>query len=291
MDPELLRQRAAFKKHASRTMSVQQRPAPTSGSASHSTYNADDHKKKKKPRAPKEEQAAVKALDFDYKTAVSHSNAANFGTMAKIVDYMKKRHLNAQHWSLSLQEILDEIQVFDLNKKSETWLLEALPNNPRLQIDSEGKFVFKPKYKIKNKTTLLGVLEKFHADAKGGLLLTDLNECIPNGERVLEALGDKIILVPTQVNKRRDKVFFINDQSLDIELDDDFRGLWRNVSVDHLDEKKIEEYLQKHGIDTMRDLAPKKLVNGPPKRKGQKRKLNNSKVQNMHLADVLKDYE
>jgi hypothetical protein len=32
--------------------------------------------------------------------------------MAKIVDFMKKRHLNGQQWPLSLRELLDEMQVF-----------------------------------------------------------------------------------------------------------------------------------------------------------------------------------
>ena len=27
----------------------------------------------------------------------------------------------------------------------------------------------------------------------------------------------------------------------------DFKALWRGIAVDHLDEKKIEEYLSKHG--------------------------------------------
>lgn len=70
----------------------------------------------------------------------------------------------------------------------------------------------------------------------------------------------------------------------------EFKGLWRNASVDHLDEKKIEEYLQKHGIDTMRDLAPKRKIVGPPKRKAMKRRAN-QKVHNEHLSNVLEDYD
>lgn len=69
----------------------------------------------------------------------------------------------------------------------------------------------------------------------------------------------------------------------------EFKSLWRNASVDHLDEKKIEEYLQKHGIDVMKDLAPKKVVAAPPKRKIARRRTN-QKVHNEHLADVLEDY-
>ncbi|VDN21723.1 unnamed protein product, partial [Cylicostephanus goldi] len=185
MDPELLRQRAAFQKHAARTVSVQQRPQAQlpSPSASHTTYNAEAARKKKKATT----QPTAKP-EMDFRTAVSHSNAANFGTMAKIVDYMKKRHLGQQQWPLSLQEILDELQVYDLPKRSEAWLKEALPKNPRLSCDEEGKFSYKPPYKIKGKTSL--------------------------------ALADQIIVVPTQVNKRKDKVFFYNDQELDIQIED-----------------------------------------------------------------------
>uniref|UniRef100_A0A0K0CX03 40S ribosomal protein S15 n=1 Tax=Angiostrongylus cantonensis TaxID=6313 RepID=A0A0K0CX03_ANGCA len=68
------------------------------------------------------------------------------------------------------------------------------------------------------------------------------------------------------------------------------KQIYRKVSVDHLDEKKIEEYLQKHGIDAMKDLAPKKIGTGPLKRKTPKRR-HNIKVQNQHLEGVLEDYE
>ncbi|EYB96555.1 hypothetical protein Y032_0149g2706 [Ancylostoma ceylanicum] len=289
MDPELLRQRAAFQKHAARTVSVQQRPQIQlpSPSASHTTYNAEAAKKKKKPTV---QQPAKPAPELDFRTAVSHSNAANFGTMAKIVDYMKKRHLSQQQWPLSLQEILDELQIYDLPKRSEAWLKEALPKNPRLSCDEESKFAYKPPYKIKGKTSLVAVAKKHHQDVKGGILLSELNDCIPNGEKVLEALADQIIVVPTQVNKRKDKVFFYNDQELDIQIEDEFKQIYRKVSVDHLDEKKIEEYLQKHGIDAMKDLAPKKIGVGQLKRKTPKRRQNH-KVQNQHLEGVLEDYE
>lgn len=109
-----------------------------------------------------------------------------------------------------------------------------------------------------------------------------------------------MIIVNTQVNKRKDRVFFFNDPETDHDVDEggeppkalsaDFKALWRNVSVDHLDERKIEEYLQKHGIDAMKDLAPRKMAFGPPKRKAPKRKLN-QKVHNEHLTDLLQDYE
>ncbi|CAI4222326.1 unnamed protein product [Auanema sp. JU1783] len=284
MDPSLLRQTLAFQKSAAKNVSVQQRPQG-GPSASHTTYNAEAAKKKKKTTQP----SAKGNPDFDFKTAVSYSNATNFQNMAKIVDYMKKRHLSSQQWALSLEEILDEIQVHDLLKKTEIWLKEALAKNPKLQVDENGKFTYQPPFKIKNRASLVSVVRKFHEDGKGGVLLSQINECIPNADKVLEAIGKEIIVVPTQVNKRKDKVVFWNDIGYDFPIDDEFKGVWRNVSVDHLDEKKIEEYLQKHGIDAMRDLAPKK-ISGPPKRKTPKRR-NNGKVHNEHLDGILKDYD
>lgn len=70
----------------------------------------------------------------------------------------------------------------------------------------------------------------------------------------------------------------------------EFKGLWRNAAVDYLDEKKIEEYLQKHGIDTIKETMPRKIFARPPKRKTV-RKRPNQKIHNEHLSNVLEDYD
>lgn len=291
MDASLLKSKAAFMKAASTTSAVQLRPQQPE----YSTYDSEQMKKKKKKKSHKTEDTGSKALDnleVDFaSTSNAIANSANFSTMAKIIDYMKKRRLTNinNDWGLSLNEILEEIQVFDLSKKSDQWLREALPRNPRLTVVDESKFVFKPPYPIRGKSSLVKVLVKQHQDGKGGILLSDLSECIPNAEKALEACAAEVIVIPTQVNKRKDKVIFWNDPYTKFEVDEDFKSIWRTIPLDHLDEKKIEEYLVKHGIDTMRDLAPKKNMAGPPKRKQAKRRTN-VKVHNEHLDDVLEDY-
>ncbi|CAJ0587207.1 unnamed protein product, partial [Mesorhabditis spiculigera] len=288
MDPELLRQRAAFQKHAARTSSVQQRPAaPPPAQIQKSLYaEFRDTKKKKTTKSD-----ATKKAEMEAAAPGSQSNAINFSTMAKVVDYLKKRHLARQNWPLGFSEVMDELQIYGLSKKSELWLQEALPKNEKIITDENGKFRFRPKYKITGEKSLVEVLKAQHENGRGGILLSELNECFANADKCLDALVPSIIVVPTVINKRKDKAVFYNDTSLDIELADDFKSLWRNVSVDHLDEKKIEEYLQKKGIDVMKDLAPKRLYNGPPKRKAIKRKLDQKKVHNQHMGDVLEDYE
>lgn len=64
------------------------------------------------------------------------------------------------------------------------------------------------------------MLTKHHQDGKGGILLSAINECIPNAEKVLEAAGKEVVVVNTSVNKRKDKVVFWNDPGYDFELDD-----------------------------------------------------------------------
>ena len=40
----------------------------------------------------------------------------------------------------------------------------------------------------------------------------------------------------------------------------EFQKLWRGVSVEGQDERKIEEYLDKQGITSMQDVGLKKVV-------------------------------
>lgn len=40
----------------------------------------------------------------------------------------------------------------------------------------------------------------------------------------------------------------------------EFQKLWRSVPVDSIDDDKIEDYLKRQGISSMKDTGPKKIV-------------------------------
>lgn len=61
-----------------------------------------------------------------------------------------------------------------------------MPSNPRLMVDENGKFLFKPPYKVRGKNSLLMLLKKYHLEGKGGILLSDLNECVPAADKHVE---------------------------------------------------------------------------------------------------------
>lgn len=41
------------------------------------------------------------------------------------------------------------------------------------------------------------------------------------------------------------KVMFYNDKSATIEINEDFKKMWRSIAVDNMDDEKIEEHLEK----------------------------------------------
>ncbi|XP_015911962.1 general transcription factor IIE subunit 2 [Parasteatoda tepidariorum] len=273
MDPALLREREAFKKRALSNPVVENKKKDT----------GDPPPKKKQKSAPQPRQQK----DFNYKT-YGGSSQNNFGILAKIVKHMKTRHLSGDTYPLSLEEILDETNQLDIGIRQKNWLMnEALQNNPKLQVNAEGKYLFKPPYNIKDKRGLLKLLDKHDQRGLGGISLDDIEESIPNVEKALKSLGDNIIQITQPMNKK--KVLFYNDKSTQFTVDEEFQKLWRSVAVDGLDDEKIEEYLQKQGITSMQDMGVKK-VTPVQKRKKQSNRNRNFKKLNQHMSDILEDY-
>ena len=70
--------------------------------------------------------------------------------------------------------------------------------------------------------------------------------------------------------------------------DDEFVKLWRSVSVDGVDEAKIEEYLAKQGIASMQDQGIKRVI--PKRKKGVGVRRKTAPKDNQHMLGVLEDY-
>uniref|UniRef100_A0A914Y1F4 Transcription initiation factor IIE subunit beta n=1 Tax=Panagrolaimus superbus TaxID=310955 RepID=A0A914Y1F4_9BILA len=290
MDRKLIQQREEFLKANKRNINN----APKFN-ASAANVASTDRKPKKKAPPPKsqDELRHMKSLpNFDYSSGkvdiVTSANSSLFGMMAKIVDYMKKRHLENQAWPLTLNECLDEMKQ-TVAKKTEQWLIEKLPENPKLFFDEHGKFCFKPMYKLKTDEQIKAQLAKNYRDGKGAILLSDLNECFAKADERMSKVGPSCVTIPCQVQKKKDKAYFYNDPDVGITVDDEFVGLWRSSNVENLDEKKIDEYLAKHGLSIIKDQAPKRFVHGPTHKRKQNRRPG--KIQNTHMGDILESYE
>uniref|UniRef100_F1MUX7 Transcription initiation factor IIE subunit beta n=1 Tax=Bos taurus TaxID=9913 RepID=F1MUX7_BOVIN len=308
MDPSLLRERELFKKRALSTPVVEKRSVSSEASSS----------KKKKAKLEHGGSSGSKQNSdhsngsFNLK-ALSGSSGYKFGVLAKIVNYMKTRHQRGDTHPLTLEEILDETQHLDIGLKQKQWLMsEALVNNPKIEV-VDGKYAFKPKYNLKDKKALLRLLDQHDQRGLGGILLEDIEEGLPNSQKAVKALGDQILFVNRPDKK---KILFFNDKSCQFSVDEgqeaccytfsyviwdnlievslwlteEFQKLWRSVTVDSMDEEKIEEYLKRQGISSMQDSGPKKVAPIQRRKKPASQKKRRFKTHNEHLAGVLKDY-
>lgn len=127
------------------------------------------------------------------------------------------------------------------------WLqTEALQNNPKIEVSPDGgRFIFKPVYKIRDGKSLLRLLKQHDLKGMGGILLEEVQESLPHCEKALKNRANEIVYVTRPTDKK--KILFYNDRSANLTVDDEFQKLWRSVTVDAMDDAKIDEYLEKQG--------------------------------------------
>jgi transcription initiation factor TFIIE subunit beta len=78
---------------------------------------------------------------------------------------------------------------------------EALGSNPKIDVTSDGRYMFKPPYRIRDRKGLLKLLRQTDLKGFGGILLDDIQESLPNHEKVLKVCIKNSILLPRPLNK------------------------------------------------------------------------------------------
>ena len=279
MDPSLIQQHKAFK-NRSLALPVVEKSSKKNGSST-----AQPKSNRIIPSANMPSSSSSSSL-----YSKPQANKHKFALLAEIVKHMKSRHQKGDTHALTLDEMLEECKLEGrVSSMHKNWLQnEALENNPKIQVVKEGpiqevKYAFKPKYNIKDKKALLKLLDRHDQRGLGGIMRDDIEEGLPNASKCIKNLRNKILFV-TRPDKKQ--VAFYNDRSCDIVIDEEFQKLWRQVAVDSVDDNKIEEYLNNHGITSMQETA-KKPVQQKRRKVSRKRRFN---AHNDHLGDMLKDY-
>ncbi|XP_064594816.1 general transcription factor IIE subunit 2-like [Liolophura sinensis] len=280
MDPELLKDRNAFIQRALSRPVVERKPEKRKNK------DRDDRPEKKKSKLPPPKPASDRV---DYKS-MQGSSQYKFSILAKIVKYLKKRHQAGDYHPLTIDEILDETNQLDIGARQKHWLsTEALLNNPKVEVTDGFKFAFKPKYnRVRDKVSLLKLLRTHDLKGLGGILLEDIEEALPRCDSVVKALGSKITFITRPIDKK--KIIFYNDADCQFTVDDEFKKLWRSVTVEGVDDGKIDDYLEKQGIKSMQDIGLKTAPVQKRRKANRKKRNNNFKKHNEHLQDILQDY-
>lgn len=232
-----------------------------------------------------------------FRTMTAYSQN-NFSIIAKIVKLLKERHLEGDSEPLTLNDILDETEQTGISPKIKNWLdNEVLEQNPRVRtIKPEGdvkgpnKYQFKPLIDVKDRKTLRKYLMDKYQAGEGAVWIEDILESLPNAQRVIKWLvdNDHIVVITRQMDKK--KIVFYNEGKQEEKIDDEFIKLWRSISVDGVSDDKIEEYLEKHGIQSIQDLESRRTEPIQRRRKIVRRQNKNFKAHNDHMKGILEDY-
>jgi len=93
------------------------------------------------------------------------------------------------------------------------------------------------------------------------------------------------------VGKGKKKVLFYNEKNSadNIQVEEDIVKYWRDVDVGGMDETKVDDYLEKQGIASMKDVfaANRQQVSGKRKARQSGRQV---KKHNDHLGGLLAEY-
>ncbi|XP_050703111.1 transcription initiation factor IIE subunit beta-like [Eriocheir sinensis] len=271
MERQLMKERNAFLKKAMETpLEVKKRPQVPPP-----------------PEPPKKKVPKTLASDPNAYKTMTGGSQYKFGVLARIVRHMKTRHQDGDTHPLSIDEILDETNQLNAGPKVKHWLVtEALPNNPKVQ-EVEGKYLFKPPLPVRDRKSLLKLLRQHDMKGHGGVLLDDIQESLPHCDKVMKQLDKEILRVVRQTDKKQ--IIFYHDKGINFPVEKEFQQLWRNTSVDGLQDDNIEEYLNKQGIKSMQDTGPKVK---PIRKKSRKGRTRATKISdNEHMQHVLQTYD
>ena len=298
MDESLLRQAQAMKARAmSNAGSLAGSGA--SGSKSASSATAKPVKKVVKPKGSLKRPAMpVPTLTVDPSTGAipsirnfssmpsSFRTKNKFGILKIIIDHMRGRHKDKVHVPLTFDEILREIKYTDMSPNMRDFLQNALRQNPKISVKEEDKFLYKPQYDLEGKRQLIDLLKRRDEEGLGATKLSDILESMPSWEKQ-RVLDLKQVMSFTRPDK--ETIVFYSNTNYQLPIPDEFRQLWRGVSVEGLSDADVESFLKKAGITTMQETGKRKLPSTATKSK--KKRARQSQFLNQHLdGSLLIDY-
>lgn len=135
----------------------------------------------------------VLAENFDQiKLAAQSAHRSNNQNLIlkSVMDMMKERYVNRNYEKISLDEIINAIELTELKPDMRQWIQEALASNPKIELYPEGKYLFKPVlgHDVCNRKQLLARLREHELKGLGGILVSDIKETVYNYEKAIKVI-------------------------------------------------------------------------------------------------------
>ncbi|RKP22709.1 hypothetical protein SYNPS1DRAFT_25447 [Syncephalis pseudoplumigaleata] len=150
-------------------------------------------------------------------------------------------------------------------------LLKALSQNSKVIYDPDkGTFAYKPDYNVRTKEEVLALLRD--GSGRGGIEICELKDSNANVAKLAEELSAAGEILIARNRDGTARILYYNDTSLNTEMDEEFRVMWRSLKVP--DEADLPKRMAEAGLKTMEVFE------------------TGGKITNTHLEgiDLTKDY-
>ena len=200
MDASLQAQLNAYKKHAVSLPSLQKQKDAEKSKSAFSAFNR---------------QASARSRYSTGPTQLTEGQQQHRAQIVKgLITHLREAHKKGDCHALTLNEICEEVNQHTLTETQKLWIEEtAFQNHPKITVvkSERGlKFKFKPKFKIKDRKSLLAVLKDRHENRLGGVNFEDIDESMAKADRAVQKLKDanKIFEVVTKEQRKKRMIFY-----------------------------------------------------------------------------------
>ncbi|KAF3930683.1 hypothetical protein ABW19_dt0208159 [Dactylella cylindrospora] len=175
-----------------------------------------------------------------------------------------------------------------LQKPLDTTMIHVLRTHDKLVWDQQADtYAFKPMHNIRSAQQLLTHLQA--ATTAQGLSVKELKDGWSGALQTIDELeASRDILVTRTKKDGQARMVWINDKTLNVDIDDEFKNIWEKIVIPPPAELPAE--LEKAGLKpTSVDPATIKKAMQKDNSKKQK-KPRRGRITNTHLAGMLRDY-
>ncbi|CAF3095637.1 unnamed protein product [Rotaria sp. Silwood2] len=224
----------------------------------------------------------------------SMSSGEDFSILRIIVEGLHERFLSGQIDPLTLDEIIKDFGL-TINSSVRHWLAsQVLLSNEKIDVkttDNIHRFVYKPSLDLKGpkKSSLLKLLKSRYENGENAVTVEDVRDSIqqPKADKLIRSLVESGDVVKVESSKR--EVLFYNDRHFNIDIHQEFINAWRTISVEHLTNEQIHNFIREKGYYSLTTNAPK-LAQLPKKPLKRVVRRPVTLKHNQHVIDQLNDY-
>lgn len=175
---------------------------------------------------------------------------------------------------------LREVVLHDIQASPE--LREALARNPKIALDAQGAYRYKPEHDLQDASELLNFIRKQPRGCPTQQLL-DSYKGVEDDLKVLQSEG-KIWVLP---NPELGSVAFQRDQQAELTTSQDLQEFWHSIKIPE-DPALVVTELEKAKLQPIPRSVARKRVAPPPKEKSRKRqRIRLDTATNVHMPELI----